>query len=84
MITPSSLHPSNAGIGSKLKNAKAREINPQNIRNCIRPPLCMINSHTRAAPTGHERLLRADDLSEDFDDTAFFMTHQRAGKVSFA
>lgn len=79
MITPKSLPPSNAGIGNRLKKASASDISPPNMRNWTRPPVSIINSPTRAAPTGPERLLRAASLSFSRDEKRLLTIPASAG-----
>lgn len=56
--TPSSLPPSNAGIGRTLNIANANDIMPAKARYNFRPPACSNASPNLMAPAGQVSLLR--------------------------
>lgn len=82
MSTPSNLPPSNAGIGSTLNIANAREIIPANPRYSFRPPMLNSVSQNFMAPAGPVSLLSDVFILVPFIDIKSLPNVPNAEKVS--
>jgi len=82
MITPIPLPPSSAGIGRRLKNARASEIIPANARYANRPQLLYNISPIFTAPTGPANILIASLAFSALKENSPFPTIPNAVQVS--
>jgi hypothetical protein len=80
-MTLSALHPSNAGIGRRLKIAKASDIIPAKARSCRRPHWAYTTSIILTIPTGPERVFTDHCILFLLNERRFFPRVPSAVKV---
>jgi len=83
MITDSSLPPSNAGIGSRLNIANARDNIAINAKNSPDQPASRIIDPIFVAPTGQLKFSNALLLSFGFEDESFTISCLSISNVIF-